>query len=91
MQTLSSADPVQKIKKDDKECKILNFSIKKVSAPRNFILGKNMHLTFKYQNKSFTEYVFFLYDVQPHQGSALWTHPWGVNHGYTTPPTKTVY
>ena len=35
---------------------------------------------------------FFFFDgVEPHQGKALWTHPWGLNHGYMIPPTKTMY
>ena len=33
----------------------------------------------------------FLDGVEPYQGWALWTHPWGVNQGYTTPPSKTMY
>ena len=31
---------------------------------------------------------FFFNDMDSHKGSALWTHPLGVNHGYTTPPTR---
>ena len=33
----------------------------------------------------------FLDGVEPHQGRALWTHPQGVNQGYTTLPSKTMY
>ena len=31
-----------------------------------------------------------IYDAKPHQGWALWTHPWGLNHGYMTPLARTV-
>ena len=31
---------------------------------------------------------FFFNDAEPHRGKAFWTHPWGVNHGYTTPPAR---
>ena len=30
----------------------------------------------------------YFYDMEPHQDRALWTHHWGVNNGYMTPPTK---
>ena len=35
---------------------------------------------------------FFFFDgMEPNQGKALWTHPWGLNHGYMIPPAKTMY
>lgn len=39
---------------------------------------------------SITNHQFF-YDVEPHQSRALWTHPWGINHGYMNPSTRTMY
>ena len=32
----------------------------------------------------------FFYNVESHQGRALWAHPWEVNYVYTTPLTKIV-
>jgi len=37
------------------------------------------------------DFFFFFVNVEPHQGRALQTQPWGVNPRYTTPPSKTMY
>ena len=37
-----------------------------------------------------TTFSIFFY-VEPHQGRALWIHPWQVNHKYKTPSTRTMY
>ena len=34
--------------------------------------------------------IYIFYEVEPHQGRALWTRSWGVHHVYTTPSTRTV-
>ena len=36
-------------------------------------------------------FFFFFYDVEPHQGRALWTHPWGVNQVYFMHFEKSLY
>lgn len=33
----------------------------------------------------------YLFDMELHQDRAFWTHPWGVNPGYMTPSTRTMY
>jgi hypothetical protein len=69
-----------------KEKKYKGMLVKYLSSSGPFFLKKNNN------NKLFLFLLLLFFNyVEPHQSRALQTHPWRVNPGYTTPPTKTVY
>jgi hypothetical protein len=73
---------------------VMHFSHTK-DTMRQWVLNPQPHPSTNYCGRrkcqlgySSLVFLFFFHDEEPHQGKTLQAHPWLVNPGYTSPPTR---